>query len=75
MDKQTYCVLPYNHLSIDPQGQVRPCCNYNFHKQSFKDTGWKFKSIWDSDNLNELLQGEPHHSQIDRHSGVANAQL
>jgi MoaA/NifB/PqqE/SkfB family radical SAM enzyme len=60
MDKQTYCVLPYNHLSIDPQGQVRPCCNYNFHKQSFKDTGWKFKSIWDSDNLNELLQGEPH---------------
>ena len=60
MEHQSYCVLAYNHLSIDPQGQVRPCCNYNFHKPSFKDTGWKFKSIWNSDNLNDLLSGQPH---------------
>lgn len=60
MDRQSYCVLPYNHLSIDPQGQVRPCCNYNFHKPSFRETGWKFNSIWNSDNLTELLNGKPH---------------
>jgi|TARA_B100001094_G_scaffold21416_1_gene18088 radical SAM protein with 4Fe4S-binding SPASM domain len=60
MEEETYCVLAYNHLSIDPQGQVRPCCNYNFHKQSFRDTKWKFKSIWNSDNLADLLTGQPH---------------
>ena len=60
MEHQSYCVLAYNHLSIDPQGQVRPCCNYNFHKPSFRDTGWKFKSIWNSDNLADLLSGQPH---------------
>lgn len=60
MDKQSYCVLPYNHLSIDPSGQIRPCCNYNFHMSSFpgKENGWEFYNILDCDN--GLLDAVPH---------------
>lgn len=58
MHKSTYCVLPYNHLSIDPVGQIRPCCNYNFHHEKWP--GWKWKNVKDAETVDELLGGQAH---------------
>jgi len=60
MDTKSYCVLPYNHLSIDPTGQIRPCCNYNFHAENYpgKSRGWEFKNIIDCSD--GLLDAVPH---------------
>jgi hypothetical protein len=32
-DRQHFCVLPWTHLSLRPQGELRPCCNYMPKKQ------------------------------------------
>ena len=58
MDINTYCVLPYNHLSIDPVGQIRPCCNYNFHHRAYPKDEWPFKRIQDCDG--GILDAMPH---------------
>ena len=50
MNPDTYCVLPFNHLSIDPIGQVRPCCNYDIHSKTFKESGVPMDKIQDVDN-------------------------
>lgn len=60
MDSKSYCVLPYNHLSIDPVGQVRPCCNYNFFGKDFPRDEWPFRSILDTDNIDVLMGAKPH---------------
>ena len=60
LNTKTYCVLPYNHLSIDPVGNIRPCCNYNFHAANYpgKLGGWEFKNITDCEG--GLLDAVPH---------------
>lgn len=60
MDTKSYCILPYNHLSIDPTGQIRPCCNYNFHADNYPgvEKGWEFKNIIDCEG--GLLDAVPH---------------
>jgi hypothetical protein len=60
MNEETYCVLPYNHLSISPTGEIRPCCNYNIHTQEFRDTDWQFLNVLDIKNLEDLLGAKPH---------------
>ena len=58
MDINSYCVLPYNHLSIDPVGQIRPCCNYNFHHKAYPKDEWPFKTIQSCGN--GILDALPH---------------
>jgi len=60
MHKDTYCVLPFNHLSIDPVGQVRPCCNYNQHHKAFPKDQWQFLNVQDGHSIAELLNGKAH---------------
>ena len=50
MNPDTYCILPFNHLSIDPVGHVRPCCNYDIHSKTFKESGVPMDKVQDVDN-------------------------
>lgn len=59
MNNKTYCVLPYNHLSIDPAGNVRPCCNYNTHHTDYPNE-WKTLNVQDDLTIEELLNGKAH---------------
>ena len=49
----SFCILPYNHVSIDPTGQIRPCCNYNYQHKDFS-MGDKFPNILDIQDPNNL---------------------
>lgn len=61
MHKDTYCVLPYNHLSIDPSGKVRPCCNYNFHHKAYPKGEWgDFLNVQDGYTIEELVSSRAH---------------
>lgn len=60
MQHETYCILAFNHLSIDPVGDVRPCCNYNFHHNEFPRDDWKFNNIQSGKSVDELLSGKAH---------------
>jgi radical SAM protein with 4Fe4S-binding SPASM domain len=62
MQHQTYCILAFNHLSIDPIGDVRPCCNYNFHHKEFPGDDWKFYNIQSGKSVNEMLSSKAHNS-------------
>jgi MoaA/NifB/PqqE/SkfB family radical SAM enzyme len=60
MEPKSYCVLPYNHMSIDPVGRVRPCCNYNFHKENFPKHEWPFINVNTGKSIKELVSGGSH---------------
>ncbi len=53
----TYCVLPYNHISIDSVGGTRMCCNYNIHHNDFHN---EFFNILDEQNPDAILNSQNH---------------
>ena len=55
----SFCILPYNHVSIDPTGQIRPCCNYNYQHKDFP-MGNKFPNILDIQDPNNFMEGPIH---------------
>lgn len=60
MNHKSFCVLAYNHLSIDPTGRVRPCCNYNYHHAEFPKYDWKFHNVTSGKTIKELVSGQSH---------------
>ena len=66
----SYCVLPFNHLSIDPVGQIRPCCNFDIHSEEFRHSDKKLDRFqdgkpvldgaWHKDLRETILRGERH---------------
>lgn len=66
----SYCVLPFNHLSIDPIGQIRPCCNFDIHGSEFRHSEKRLEnfqdgkplldSAWHKDLRETILRGERH---------------
>lgn len=37
-DRSTWCVLPWVHVCIRPDGMLKPCCRYNKHGEFQKET-------------------------------------
>ena len=65
MNNKSYCVLAYNHLSIDPTGQVRPCCNYNYHHAEYPSQDWRFGNVTSGKTISELVSSPAHNSLRD----------
>jgi len=44
MDSKTFCIMPFIHLQIKPDGQIKPCCRFEFNDPDYKkdDGGYVF---------------------------------
>jgi len=53
-DSKTFCMLPWVHLQVDPNGDVKPCCLADFNQKvgSLKENS--LKEIWNNEAEREL---------------------
>ena len=51
--KKNYCLHPWSHISIDPDGNMSPCCNIARNERFGKFTG---RDSWNSDILVKARQ-------------------
>ena len=56
-ETDTFCILPYNSISIDAKGAIRPCCNFNSQHEDFNE---KFLNIADIRNPKDAIIGIVH---------------
>ena len=56
-ETDTFCILPYNSISIDSFGTIRPCCNFNSQHEDFNE---KFLNIADIRNPKDAINGIVH---------------
>lgn len=61
-NKDTFCLLPFTMLDINPVGEVRTCCMSNQHIGYIYEE--KLKDIWNNDKLKQL--------QLDLANGIRN---
>ena len=64
-----YCPLPWNHLSIEPDGRVFTCCNASSFSPLGNSNDVSLDKIWESPELqairNEMLNGKiPKQCQV-----------
>jgi organic radical activating enzyme len=57
MGNKTFCIMPFIHLQIKPDGQVKPCCRFEFNDPSYtKETGFVFDEFnLDSKDLKDTI--------------------
>jgi organic radical activating enzyme len=36
MGSKTFCIMPFIHLQIKPDGQIKPCCRFEFNDPEYK---------------------------------------
>lgn len=69
VDKESFCPLPFVHVSTMPHGEVKLCCRAqppkNGKNPNVKDEDFNLKDYWHSEYMNEirdsLITGEKHH--------------
>ncbi len=69
VDKETFCPLPFVHVSTTPHGEVKLCCRAQPPKDgrnpNIKDADFNLKEYWHSDEMNEvrddLILGKKNH--------------
>ena len=37
---KTFCVLPFIHIQVKPNGQIKPCCRFDFVHDDYIDKEW-----------------------------------
>lgn len=56
---ENFCIYPFTHLQLDPDGRVRPCCKYKVGDSSWQDKVPKMpelniEQLWNQPELQEL---------------------
>jgi radical SAM protein with 4Fe4S-binding SPASM domain len=63
-ESKTFCMYPWVHLHVWPNGQAYPCCHAEFHGQIGDCKSQSMSKIWNSANMKELrismLEEKPH---------------
>ena len=61
VDKNTFCPLPFVHVSTTPHGEVKLCCRSrppkggkNVNNPNVKDDNFDLKDYWHSEYMNEI---------------------
>jgi hypothetical protein len=57
VDKETFCPLPFTHVSTMPHGEIKLCCRGqkpSGGKNPFIQKGFDLKEYWNSDYMNEV---------------------
>lgn len=58
----SFCIYPWTHIQLKPNGQAKPCCRFNHMKTEYKD---KFNnSIMKDLNINKKSLSEIYHSDF-----------
>lgn len=37
---KTFCILPFMHIQVKPNGQIKPCCRFDFVHNDYIDKSW-----------------------------------
>lgn len=37
---KTFCILPFMHIQVKPNGQIKPCCRFDFVHDDYIDKEW-----------------------------------
>ena len=40
----TFCILPFIHIQVKPNGQIKPCCRFDFVHDDYIDKKWNLSS-------------------------------
>jgi len=54
MENKNYCILPWIHMHIWPDGTTFPCCLAKHDYQLGNTNNKSFKELWNSDKMREL---------------------
>jgi sulfatase maturation enzyme AslB (radical SAM superfamily) len=41
---KTFCILPFIHIQVKPNGQIKPCCRFDFVHDDYIDKDWTAKN-------------------------------
>lgn len=54
LESKTFCILPFNHLFVQPDGSVQPCCVSNKWSDASKITEKSIEEAFNGDNHRQL---------------------